>query len=106
MMTALLLSLTQNKFLILMMINVILLILGCPMDMAPMIMIMTSILLPVVVNPAIGMDPVHLGVLLIQNSPIGQITPPVGTTLFVGCAIGKTTIGKISLAQWQCLLSC
>ena len=96
--TALLLSVTHNKFMILMIINVLLLLLGCPMDMAPMIMIMTPILLPVVVNPAVGMDPVHFGVLLIFNSAIGLITPPVGTTLFVGCAIGKTSLEKTSIA--------
>ena len=92
------LSFTQNKFLILLMINILLLLLGGPMDMAPMIVIMTPILLPVVVSPAVGMDPIHFGVLMIFNSAIGLITPPVGTTLFVGCAIGNTTLEKVTKA--------
>ena len=60
------------------------------MDMAPMILIMTPILLPVVTS--FGMDPVHFGIVLILNAGIGLLTPPVGTVLFVGCAIGKVTI--------------
>ena len=91
-----LMSITQDKFLILLIINALLLLIGCPMDMAPMIMIMTPILLPVVTR--IGMDPVQFGVILIFNSAIGLITPPVGTTLFVGCAIGKTSLEKTSIA--------
>lgn len=98
MLTNALLSVTQNRFLILMMINVLLLLLGGPMDMAPMIMIMTPILLPVIVSPAVGMDPVHFGVIMIFNSAIGLITPPVGTTLFVGCAIGNTTLERVTKA--------
>ncbi len=66
---------------------------GCFMDMAPLITIMTPILLPVVTNPAIGMDPVHFGVVMIFNPPC---TPPVGSALFVGCAIGKTPIERTS----------
>lgn len=57
-----------------------------------------GILLPVVVNPAIGMDPVHFGAVLIFNSAIGLIMPRVGTTLFEGCAVGKTTLEKTSIA--------
>ena len=70
------------------------LLLGCFMDMAPLITIMTPILVPVVTNPAIGMDPVHFGVVMIFNLAVGLCTPPVGSALFVGCAIGKTPIER------------
>ena len=89
-----LLSITDNKYILLLIINVLLLLLGCFMDMAPLITIMTPILVPVVTNPAIGMDPVHFGVVLIFNLAVGLCTPPVGSALFVGCAIGKTPIER------------
>ena len=96
--TAALLSVTQNKYVLLLMINALLLLLGCFMDMAPLIMIMTPILLPVVMSPAIGMDPIHFGVMLIFNLAVGLCTPPVGSALFVGCAVGKTSLEKTSKA--------
>ena len=89
-----LLSITDNKYILLLIINVMLLLLGCFMDMAPLITIMTPILVPVVTNPAIGMDPVHFGVVMIFNLAVGLCTPPVGSALFVGCAIGKTPIER------------
>jgi tripartite ATP-independent transporter DctM subunit len=91
-----LLSISDNIFVILLIINILLLVLGAPLDMAPLILIMTPILYPVVTS--LGMDPVHFGVILILNLGIGLITPPVGTVLFVGCAIGKVSIGKASKA--------
>ena len=96
MITAALLSITSNKYVLMLIINILLLLLGCFMDMAPLITIMTPILLPVVTNPAIGMDPVHFGVVLIFNLAVGLCTPPVGSALFVGCAIGKTPIERTS----------
>ncbi|GAA4714954.1 TRAP transporter large permease [Brevibacillus fulvus] len=90
MVTDLLLSISDNPLIILFIINVLLLLLGAPMDMAPMILIMTPILLPVVTS--FGMDPVQFGIILILNAGIGLLTPPVGTVLFVGCAIGKVSI--------------
>lgn len=92
MMTNLLLSISENPIIILLIINILLLLLGAPMDMAPMILIMTPILLPVVTS--LGMDPVHFGIVLILNAGIGLLTPPVGTVLFVGCAIGKVSIAQ------------
>lgn len=80
-----------------MIINLLLLLLGCFMDMAPLILIMTPILLPVVTSPVIGMDPVHFGIVLIFNLAIGLCTPPVGSALFVGCAVGKTPIERTSI---------
>ena len=96
-MTAALISITDNKYLLLMIINLLLLLLGCFMDMAPLILIMTPILLPVVTSPVIGMDPVHFGIVLIFNLAIGLCTPPVGSALFVGCAVGKTPIERTSV---------
>lgn len=95
MITEVLLSVTSNKYVLMLIINILLLLLlGCFMDMAPLITIMTPILLPVVTNPAIGMDPVHFGVVMIFNLAVGLCTPPVGSALFVGCAIGKTPIER------------
>jgi len=91
-----LLGISENVYVILLIINVLLLVLGAPLDMAPLILIMTPILYPVVT--ALGVDPVHFGIILILNLGIGLITPPVGTVLFVGCAIGKVSIEKGSRA--------
>jgi tripartite ATP-independent transporter DctM subunit len=91
-----LLSISDNPYVILLIINGLLLILGAPLDMAPLILIMTPILFPVVT--ALGMDPVHFGVVLILNLGIGLITPPVGTVLFIGCAIGKVGIERATKA--------
>ena len=87
-----LLSISSNKYVILLIVNVLLLLLGCFMDMAPLITIMTPILLPVVTS--VGVDPVHFGVIMIFNLAVGLCTPPVGSALFVGCAIGKTPIER------------
>lgn len=93
--TTALVSITDNKFLLLLIINILLLALGCVMDMAPLILIMTPILGPICITQ-LGMDPIHFGVMLIFNLAIGLCTPPVGSALFVGCAIGKTRIEKTS----------
>jgi tripartite ATP-independent transporter DctM subunit len=92
MMTEYLLGLSDNRIVILLVINAMLLFLGAVMDMAPLILIMTPILLPVATS--IGMDPVHFGVMLVFNLSIGLITPPVGGVLFVGCAIGKISMER------------
>ena len=83
-------GITEDPLLTLLLINVILLVLGCLMDMAPLIMIGTPIFLPVV--KALGMDPVQFGIVLIVNLGIGLITPPVGPVLFVACAVGKVSM--------------
>ncbi len=84
------LTLSDNRYVILMCINVMLLALGTLMDMAPLILILTPILMPVI--SGIGVDPVHFGMIMLVNLGIGLITPPVGAVLFVGAAIGKVTI--------------
>ncbi|NOU93599.1 TRAP transporter large permease subunit [Paenibacillus sp. LMG 31456] len=92
MVTDLMLGISDSPIIILLIINILLLILGAPMDMAPLILIMTPILLPVVTH--LGMDPVHFGIIMMLNLGIGLLTPPVGTVLFVGCAIGKISISQ------------
>ncbi len=89
--TRALLSLSSNRVVLLLLINLLLILLGTIMDMAPLILITTPILYPVVVG-ALGMSPVQFGVMLILNLGIGLTTPPVGSALFVGCAIGKISI--------------
>ena len=96
--TQLFLHMTENKYVMLLLINVLLLLLGTFMDMAPMILICTPIMLPVV--KAMGVDPVHFGMIMLLNLGIGLITPPVGPTLFVGCAIGKVTMEEVSRELW------
>jgi tripartite ATP-independent transporter DctM subunit len=91
-------SIASNKYELLMMLNILLILLGTFMDMAPMILICTPILLPVVQK--FGVDPVHFGMILLVNSGIGLITPPVGPTLFVGCAIGKVTMEQVARELW------
>lgn len=93
MITNALVSISDSPIVILLLINVLLLVLGAVMDMAPLILIMTPILLPVAEN--IGMDPVHFGIMMLLNLSIGLITPPVGNVLFVGCAIGKISMERV-----------
>jgi TRAP-type C4-dicarboxylate transport system permease large subunit len=84
---------------LLLLINFSLLILGCVMDMAPLILITAPILVPVVTSPAIGMDPIQFGVLMMLNLSIGLLTPPVGTVLFVGSTIGGIKIEQAAKAM-------
>jgi tripartite ATP-independent transporter DctM subunit len=95
--TAFLTGLSTNPIVILMLINVMLLALGCLMDMSPLILILTPILLPVV--KLMGVDPVHFGMIMMVNLGIGLITPPVGTVLFVGSAVAKLPIGTVTRAM-------
>ena len=94
-----LLSISNNKYVLLLLINLVLLVLGCLMDMAPLILICSPILLPVVTSPVIGMDPVQFGIVLMLNLCVGLLTPPVGTVLFVGSAIGGITIERTAKAM-------
>ena len=89
-----LIGISDNPVIILLIINLLLMVLGCFMDMAPLIIIMTPILLPVV--ESIGMSRIHFGIMLIFNLAIGLCTPPVGSALFVGCAVGKTNLESTS----------
>ena len=95
--SALITSITTNKILILLMINVFLLICGMLMDMAAIILIVTPILLPI--TTSLGMDPIQFCMMLIINLGIGLITPPVGSTLFIGSAISGRSVGQLTKAM-------
>ena len=88
-----LVNLTDNIFFLLLVINILLLVVGTFMDMTPAVLIFTPILLPVVTK--LGVDPLHFGIIMILNLCIGLCTPPVGSVLFLGCGIGKTSIDKL-----------
>lgn len=92
------LTLSDNKYVILLLINLLLLFLGTLMDLAPLLLICTPILLPVVVK--FGVDPVHFGIIMLVNLGMGLVTPPVGSTLFVGCAVGKVKIEQVTRTIW------
>jgi tripartite ATP-independent transporter DctM subunit len=103
--TTFFLALTDNKYLLYLLINTLLVGLGMIMDVAPLILIVTPVLLPVM--QATGMDPVTFGVVLMLNLGIGLTTPPVGTGLFVGCSVGHTTMERVSvsmLALWPAMI--
>jgi tripartite ATP-independent transporter DctM subunit len=88
------LTVADNKYTLLLLINLLLLMLGTFMDLAPMLLICTPIFLPIVIQ--FGIDPVHFGIIMILNLGIGLLTPPVGPTLAVGCAIGKVSMEAVS----------
>lgn len=90
--TSTLLGISSNKYVLLVLINIFLLVLGCIMDVAPLIVITTPVLLPVIAQ--IGMDPIQFGMMMLCNLAIGMCTPPVGATLFAGCAVGKIPMEK------------
>ena len=89
-------NVASDKYTFLLYVNILLLILGTFMDLAPMLLICTPVFLPVIQK--FGIDPVHFGIIMIFNLGIGLLTPPVGPTLAVGCAIGKVTMEQISRA--------
>lgn len=94
---------TDNPILTLLIINIMLLVLGTFMDMAPLIVITTPIFLPVAV--ANGVDPVHFGIILMLNLGIGLVTPPVGSVLFVGSAVGKEPVAALVKTIWPFYLT-
>lgn len=95
--------LTQDPILTLLLLNLILLILGTFMDMSPLIVITTPIFLPVAMG--VGVDPVHFGVIMIFNLGIGLVTPPVGSVLFVGSAVGKVPVETLLRTIWPFYLA-
>src|SRR3989304_4208416 len=88
-----LIALSNDKFVILIIINLILLFVGTFMDMTPAVLIFTPIFLPVAVN--VGIDPIHFGLIMVMNLCIGLCTPPVGSILFVGCSVAELSITKV-----------
>lgn len=98
-------SLTSNKIVLTLLINLILLVLGCIMDMAPIILIATPILFPLATS--IGIGPIQFGIMMILNCGIGLLTPPVGTCLFIGSAVSGVSIERIvkaALPFYACML--
>ena len=98
-------GLTDNKIIIALLLNLILLVLGCIMDMAPIILIATPILLPIAVE--IGIDPIQFGIMVILNCGIGLLTPPVGAVLFIGSAVAKLPMEKVvkaTLPFYLCMI--
>jgi len=88
-----LLSITSNPFMILLIINMILLFVGVFMDMTPAVLIFTPIFLPIVT--AMGVDPIHFGIIMVLNLSVGLCTPPVGSVLFIGCSVANLGIDKV-----------
>ena len=86
-------TISDNRYVILLTINIVLLIVGVFMDMTPALLIFTPIFYPVVTS--MGVDPVHFGVIMIYNLAIGVVTPPVGTVLFVACSITGESITRV-----------
>ena len=87
-------AISSDKYTFLLWVNVLLLLLGTFMDLAPMLLICTPIFLPVIKQ--FGIDPVHFGIIMILNLGIGLLTPPVGPTMVVGCAIGRVSMEAVS----------
>lgn len=88
-----LLGLSDNKYVILLIINVILLLVGIFMDMTPAVLIFTPIFLPIVT--ALGLDPIHFGIIMVLNLSVGLCTPPVGSVLFIGCSVANVRIENV-----------
>ena len=98
-------SISSNPIVIALLLNLILLILGMIMDMAPIILIATPILLPLA--NSIGIDPIQFGIMIVLNCGIGLLTPPVGAVLFIGCAVGKRPMEKVvkeTLPFYACMI--
>ena len=83
----------QNRCLVLLLINLLLLVVGIFMDMTPAVLIFTPIFLPVVTE--LGMDPIHFGIMMVLNLCIGLCTPPVGTVLFVGVGVAEIKLTQV-----------
>nr|MDA3928860.1 TRAP transporter large permease [Prolixibacteraceae bacterium] len=88
-----LLGISDNKIVILLLINLILLVVGIFMDMTPAVLIFTPIFLPIVTG--LGLDPVHFGIIMVLNLSVGLCTPPVGSVLFIGCSVANVKIDKV-----------
>lgn len=98
-------GLTRNPIILALLLNLILLILGCIMDMAPIILIATPILLPIA--ESIGIDPIQFGIMIVLNCGIGLLTPPVGAVLFIGSAVGKVKMERVvraTLPFYLCMI--
>ena len=98
-------GITNNPYILAILLNLILLVLGCIMDMAPIILIATPILLPIATS--IGIDPIQFGIIMVLNCGIGLLTPPVGAVLFIGSAVGKVKMERVvkaTLPFYLCMI--
>ena len=98
-------GMTNNPILLALLLNLILLVLGCIMDMAPIILIATPILLPIATS--IGLDPIQFGIMVVLNCGIGLLTPPVGAVLFIGSAVSKVPMERVvkaTLPFYLCMI--
>lgn len=98
-------NITNNPIILALLLNIILLVLGCIMDMAPIILISTPILLPIAVS--IGIDPIQFGIMMVLNCGIGLLTPPVGAVLFIGSAVSKVPMERVvkaTLPFYVCMI--
>ena len=98
-------GLTNNPVILALLLNLILLVLGCIMDMAPIILIATPILMPIATS--IGIDPIQFGIMVVLNCGIGLLTPPVGAVLFIGSAVSKVPIERVvkaTLPFYLCMI--
>ena len=98
-------GITNNPYILALLLNLILLVLGCIMDMAPIILIATPILLPIATS--IGINPIQFGIMMILNCGIGLLTPPVGAVLFIGSAVGKVKMERVvkaTLPFYLCMI--
>lgn len=99
-------NLTSNRILLILLLNVILLVLGCIMDMAPIILIATPILFPIATGVC-GLDPIQFGIMVVLNCGIGLLTPPVGAVLFIGSAVAKISMERVvkaTLPFYLCMI--
>ena len=99
-------GITDNRIILILLVNIILLVLGCIMDMAPIILIATPILLPIATGVC-GLDPVQFGIMVVLNCGIGLLTPPVGAVLFIGSAVAKRPMEKVvkaTLPFYLCMI--
>ena len=87
-------GISDNRYVLLLVMNVFLLVMGCFLDLTPAVLIFTPIFLPIA--KSVGMSPVQFGIMLIMNLGIGSVTPPVGSCLFVGCGVGKVKIEGVT----------
>jgi len=97
-----LLSISNNPYVIILMVNFLLLIVGCVMDATPTVLILTPVLLPII--ESIGLSPIHFGVLLTINICIGLLTPPVGVVLYTGCSLSKITMDSLVKSIWPYII--
>ena len=93
-------STIQNKYLVILALNILMLV-GMPLDLAPAILLLGPIFVPLAAQ--IGLDPVQLGLIMILNLGIGLYTPPIGTTLFISSSIAKTTLSETTQELWPFL---